>query len=355
MAKSTANTISWNKVLIENFDITKPEDNERIPAQKLSYIRYKNKGRSGQLYMKTPRIHMTSGGIPQEGPFYPNDQKRAKGFKIPFTKETTEEADFYTKMKELDEYFSSEEFKRDVLGWSDKTAATYDYVPIVRTPQEMDDDDDEEEDEEEDEEKAKAKKALKEKREKMGPRPDYMKPFFELEYQTNKVLVKILHKSGEEKIPVEDVNVLDDALKYITWNGFAKYILTPNKLYATKQKDNKTGKKTYGVTWKVICVEAEPSEKAGGKQELPDDPFISDDEDEEFQATAKKITKMDLKEVEEVEQVDYGTVDEAAEEAAEEEEEEEEVQQVKPKSKAKAAPKEEVVETKTKSKKSKAV
>ncbi len=353
MSKSTANTVSWNKVLVENFDITKPEDNERIPAQKLSYIRYKNKGRSGQLYMKTPRIHMTSGGIPQEGPFYPDDQKRAKGFKIPFTKETEDEAGFYQKMKELDEYFSSEEFKRDVLGWSDKTAATYDYVPIVRTPQEMDDDDDEEEDEE----KAKAKKALKEKREKMGPRPDYMKPFFELEYQTNKVLVKILHKNGEEKTPVDDVNILDDALKYINWNGHAKYILTPNKLYATKQKDNKTGKKTYGVTWKVICVEAEPAEKAGGKQELADDPFISDDEDEDFKQTTKKITKMDLKEVEEVEQIDYGTVDEPAEEEAGEEEAEEEVEevQVKPKSKAKSAPKEEVVETKTKSKKSKAV
>lgn len=349
MSKSTANTVSWNKVLTENFDITKPEDNERIPAQKLSYVRYKNKGRSGQLYMKTPRIHMTSGGIPQEGPFYPDDQKRAKGFKIPFTKETTEEADFYDKMKELDTYFSSEEFKRDVLGWSDKTAATYDYVPIVRTPQDMDDDDDEEEDEE----KAKAKKALKEKREKMGPRPDYMKPFFELEYQTNKVLVKILHKSGEDKVPVEDVNVLDDALRYINWNCHAKYILTPNKLYATKQKDNKTGKKTYGVTWKVICVEAEPSEKAGGKQELPDDPFISDDEDEDFQTTAKKITKMDLKEVEEVEQVDYGTVDETPEEEAVEEEEEEQL--VKPKSK-KASKGEEVSETKTtKTKKSKNV
>jgi hypothetical protein len=348
MSKSTANTVSWNKVLVENFDITKPEDNERIPAQKLSYVRYKNKGRSGQLYMKTPRIHMTSGGIPQEGPFYPDDQKRAKGFKIPFTKETSEESDFYEKMKELDTYFSSEDFKRDVLGWSDKTAATYDYVPIVRTPQEMDDDD-----EEEDEEKAKAKKAMKEKREKMGPRPDYMKPFFELEYQTNKVLVKILHKSGEDKIPAEDVNVLDDATRYITWNGYAKYILTPNKLYATKQKDNKTGKKTYGVTWKVICVEAEPAEKAGGKQELPDDPFISDDEDEDFKQTTKKITKMDLKEVEEVEQIDYGTVDEPVEEDADEEEEEEEVQ-VKPKSKSKAV-KEEVVETKAKSKKSKAV
>jgi hypothetical protein len=351
MSKSTANTVSWNKVSIDNFDITKPEDNERILAQKLSYIRYKNKGRSSQLYMKTPRIHMTSGGIPQEGPYYPDDQKRAKGFKIPFTKETEEEVGFYQKMKELDDYFSSEDFKRDVLGWSEKTASTYDYVPIVRTPQEMDDDD-----EEEDEEKAKAKKALREKREKMGPKPDYMKPFFELEYQTNKVLVKILHKTGDEKIPVEDVNVLDDALKYITWNGYAKYILTPNKLYATKQKDNKTGKKTYGVTWKVICVEAEPSEKAGGKQELPDDPFISDDEDEDFQATAKKITKMNLKEVE-VEQVDYGTVDDvdAVEETLEGAEEDEEVEeQVKPK-KSKGSKVEEQFETKTKTKKSKNV
>ena len=349
MSKSTANTVSWNKVSVDNFDITKPEDNERVPAQKLSYVRYNNKGRAGQLYMKTPRIHMTSGGIPQEGPFYPDDQKRAKGFKIPFTKETAEETDFHNKMKELDAYFSAEEFKRDILGWSDKVIATYDYMPIVRSPQEYDNDDDEEEDEE----KAKAKKALREKREKMGPRPDYMKPFFELEYQTNKVLVKILHKTGDEKVPVEDVNVLDDALKYISWNGYAKYILTPNKLYATKQKDNKTGKKTYGVTWKIICVEAEPAEKAGGKEELPDDPFISDDEDEDFQATAKKITKMNLKEVEEVEHVDYGTVEENHDQNDDEDAgEEEEEEQIKPKKKV---VKEEVVETKSKTKKSKNV
>jgi hypothetical protein len=327
MNKNTSNAISWSKVSTENFDITKPEDNDRVPAQKLSYIRYKNKGRVGQLYMKTPRIQTTSGGIPQEGPFYPDDQKRAKGYKIPFNKSTDEELDFYNKMKELDLWLSSEEFKRDVLGWSDKISQGYDYTPIVRQPQEYEDD----EDEDEDEEKNKLRKLLKEKREKMGPRPDYMKSYFELEYQTNKVLVKVIEKNGDEKKLAEDIDNLDDALKYINYMGYCKYILTPNKLYATKNKD-KNGRKQYGVTWKTICVEAEPSDKSSGKEELPDDPFISDDEDEDVKITASKITKMNLKEVEQVEEIDYGTVEEDNEQ-----EDSEEVIDVKPKVKGKVS------------------
>jgi hypothetical protein len=330
MSKNTSNAISWSKVTIDNFDITKPEDNERIPAQKLSYIRYKNKGRVGQLYMKTPRIQSTSGGIPQEGPFYPDDQKRAKGYKIPFNKSTDEESDFYNKMKELDTWLSSEEFKRDNLGWSDKISQGYDYTPIVRQPQEYDD----EEDEDEDEEKIKLRKLIKEKREKMGPRPDYMKSYFELEYQTNKVLVKVFEKNGDEKKLADDVNSLDDALKYINYMGHCKYILTPNKLYATKNKD-KNGRKQYGVTWKTICVEAEPSDKSSGKEELPEDPFISDDEDDDVKITASKITKMNLKEVEEVEEIDYGTVEDESE--LNDQEESEEVIDVKPKVKGKVS------------------
>lgn len=307
-------TVAYNKLSISKFDITKPEDNDRVPSQKISYIRYKGKdGRTGQLYVKTPRIHMSSGGIPPEGKFFETALKRAKGFKIPFnTAErggTPEEVAFQEKMIELDMWFSSEEFKRDVLGWSDKTSAAFDYVPIVRTPQEKDDDDDEEENEE----KAKAKKAAKEKREKYGPKPKYMKPFFELEYQTDKVLVKMYEKVDDKNVEIEDINEINEASKYLNWNCYAKYILTPNKLYATKQKDPKTNRKTYGITFKVVCVEVEPSVKLGGKQELPADPFISDGEDEDdIKQTAKKITKMSLKEME-AEEVDYGTVDESYE------------------------------------------
>jgi hypothetical protein len=297
-SKSSANTLAYSKVQIENFDITKPEDNERIPAQKLSYVRYKNKGKSGQLYMKTPVIQMISGGIPQEGPFFDNDTKRAKGFKIPFNKATPEEIEFYEKMKELDTYFNSEAFRRDNLGFSDKVSQGFDYVPIVRKPQEKEEDDDED-----------APKNDKKKKFD-GPRPEYMKSFFELEFQTNKVLVKIYHKKGDEKTLVEDVTTLDDATRYINYMGHYKYIITPNKLYATKNKDQKTGRKSYGVTFKTICIEAEPREQLGGKLELPLDPFISDDEDEDDIKLTSTITKMNLKEVEEIEQIDYGIVDE---------------------------------------------
>jgi hypothetical protein len=144
--------------------------------------------------------------------------------------------------------------------------------------------------------------------------------------------------------------------------------MTPNKLYVAKQKDPKTNKKNYGVSWKIICVETEPAEQKGGKQKLPDDPFKSDDEDDiEVKNTVFKITKMNLKEVEEVEQIDYGTVQEDADEeadggeedvqenAGEDEEEEEEVVEVKPKAKTKAKVEEEVKPAPKKTKKNSSV
>jgi len=285
MSKSQASTLSFSKVITKNFDVTKPEDNDRIPSQKLSYIRYKNKGSTSSLYMKTPRIQMTSGGIPKEGPYYDTELKRAKGFKIIFNQSNNDEIDFYNKMKELDEYFCSEDFRINTLGWTEKVSQTFDYVPIVRKPQEKDDDDDDE-------------VPIQNKKKYPKSVLEYMKAFFELEYQTNKPLVKIFHKQGDDEPKIVDdfVNLDDVRQKYMVYMGYYKYVLMPNKLYATKNKDQKTGRKTYGVTWKVICVEAEPPERLGG-QVISDNPFISDDEDEDdvaIKETTVKITQMKL-------------------------------------------------------------
>ena len=35
MSKATVNTVSWSKVCVADYDITKPEDNDFTPAQKL--------------------------------------------------------------------------------------------------------------------------------------------------------------------------------------------------------------------------------------------------------------------------------------------------------------------------------
>lgn len=330
-------TISYSKIEIENFEIEKPEDNERTPAQKLSFVRYKNKGRNGQLMMKTPIIQIISGGIPQEGTFFETDQKRAKGFKIPFGN-TLDELTFKQKMRDIDAWMGSEEFKRKILGLSDKLLPTVDYVPIVRSPQNKEDDDDEEEN--------KKKTPIKKN---TGPRPDYMKAFFELDYTTGKPVPKLYHKQGEEK-KLYEYSSLDEAKVIVCYMSFCRFVLTMNKLYLTKNKDQKTGKRTYGTTWKIVCIEAEPPLRLGGKSELPEDPFISDDEDDEIKETTMKITKLNLAEQESCVQIDEldeninvketsniqqakGVEEEEAEEAEEEEAEAEVIQTIKPKSK----------------------
>jgi hypothetical protein len=270
--KKTNPTISYTKFDINNLDITKLEDNDRIPSQKLGYIRYKNKNNaSGQLYIKTPEIIMSSGGIPAEGPYFPDDKTRAKNFRIPFNKSTPEELAFYEKMKEFDRYLQSSEFHKNVLGWSDKISQMHDYISIVRKPLEKDEEDDDEDNNNNN------KKVTKPKID----RPEYMKANFELDYDNGNVKVKIIHKEGDMKTPVE-TRSLSDALQYIKYMGKNRYIITPNKIYSTKNKDNKTGKKQYGVTFKIISIEAEPPIKNNIKVSFNDDPFLSDDEDEQF-------------------------------------------------------------------------
>jgi hypothetical protein len=276
--------------------------------------------------MKTPRIQMTAGGIPKEGPYYDTELKRAKGFKIIFNQSNEEETNFHNKMKELDEFFNSENFRINTLGWTEKVSQTYEYVPIVRKPQEKDDDDEDE-------------APVQNKKKYPSSTLDYMKAFFELEYQTNKPLVKIFHKQGDDEPKlVEDFANLDDVRqKYMVYMGYYKYVLMPNKLYETKNKDQKTGKKTYGVTWKVICVEAEPPERLGG-QVISDNPFISDDEDDDDVAvkeTTVKITQMKLDESNDSNDLDQDVDGEVeVEQEYEEEPEVESEEMIKPKKKS---------------------
>jgi len=339
--KMSSPSISCGKINIGDFDITKPEDNDRSPAQKLSYVRYKNKGRTSQLNIKTPVIHMTTGGLPKEDPlFFPDDKARAKSFKIPFNKETPEEIEFYEKFSEIDEWMSSENFKKDVLGLSEKMSQTYDYNTIVKRPQEKDED--------EDDDNNKNKKSKIEIK-----RPEYMKAVFDLDYNTSRVNTKIIYKNGEEKTIVE-IETLKEAEQYIKWMGKNKYIITPNKIYLSKSKDNKTGKKYYGMTFKIVCIEAEPPTPITSSYN-PTDPFISDDEDDELPSISASVKKISLAEAEEAEENEDEEEEEEEEKPAkvvktnkkvveeeqeEEEEEEEEEEIIQPKKKVSKAAKE---------------
>lgn len=226
---SNNKVIDVKKIDINNLVISKPEENARYIDYKIAYIGYKANDLLSQLYLKTPLILMSFGGIPSESIFCPDDHSRANAFTIPFNQLSKDEILFYKKCEELDEYFNSVKFKKEVMGCTDKTIDLYEYQKIIKIP-ETDDDN--------------------------TPRPLYMKAFIDLNYFTGCVKLKIIHKNKNVKTLVS-VKTLNDVLEYVKFMGTNRYILTPDVFYVNKTK-GLSGKKNYGLKFKIIAIEAEP-------------------------------------------------------------------------------------------------
>ena len=114
------------------------QDNVYIPSHRISWI---NNADNSKLIEQTPKFITEAYGIPRDGVFYTTDKSRSF-YKLPLCydrKQYEQDVDyseikeFYTKMNELDEYFSSGEFKKRIFG--DKNINKYEYQPIVREPE----------------------------------------------------------------------------------------------------------------------------------------------------------------------------------------------------------------------------
>ena len=97
------------------------QDNVYIPSQRISWI---NKADNSKLRVQTPKFITETYGIPRDCVFYTTDKSRSF-YKLPLCherKQHPEDVDyreineFYAKMKELDAYFGSDEFKRTMFG-----------------------------------------------------------------------------------------------------------------------------------------------------------------------------------------------------------------------------------------------
>jgi len=218
---------------------------------------------------------MNHGGIPKyHKDFYATDKKRSKAFAIPLYTDTLEGRALRDKIIEFDAYFDSTDFKKNVMGWSDKTMRNYKYQKIIRHAKQLEDDD-----EEDDEDQLKKKKDAREKLLRYGPDPDKIKPDFTLGYETDACEVKILVNNDGVLNPVETLT-LDDAAAFVNFRCEAVFLITPNKVYVKKNAEANETYKTWGVTWKVICVDCIPA-SANEPIKLADNPFLSDDEDDE--------------------------------------------------------------------------
>tara|TARA_B110000037_G_C17100428_1_gene497744 strand:- start:69 stop:974 length:906 start_codon:yes stop_codon:yes gene_type:complete len=239
--------ISYNKFNYSNMTFSELDDNDRIPSQKISYPRYKVNSSEKQLYIQTPEIKLDGGGIPSENsPYHPTPKARANGVKIPLeNRESTPEklTLFRSKLEEIDAYLSSDEFKKKFFG--PKNKKKYEYIPIVKTPQEIEPDSDDEEN-----------KADKKERH----RPIYMKARIQVVYGSEGDDVNIDVYSEDKTKPRKDryeeveVTTLSELSKYMRYMSTVKFVLHPCKIWADKQPANGGKVRKYSITFKIKRV-----------------------------------------------------------------------------------------------------
>tara|TARA_B100000902_G_scaffold400004_2_gene474462 strand:- start:763 stop:1815 length:1053 start_codon:yes stop_codon:yes gene_type:complete len=302
MSKAKHNIIPYNKIDLSRVSITDLEDNDRIPSQKISYLRYNHpqKGEA-QWDIQSCEILLDNYGIPDgDGPYYKTAKQRAF-VKVPLnvndqvTNETVDEretrAKKLTNFKEsliaIDKYLDSEDMKIKLFG-SAKKAKAYSYQPIVRQSKNVAEDDSDDSDAEEKE---------------VVTRPDYMKGKIHLDYNTENVQVEIFQKNNDGSDSFQkdgshteiSVTSLDDMRKHVAYMRKQRFVFHVSKLWASKQPANGQDKKMYGATLKLRRVEVQERTQLVTTDDNDDgvEPFIdSDDEDDgEVKLVKEFVTK----------------------------------------------------------------
>ncbi len=263
MSNSKQCTVKFNKVDTGRFIFTPLEDNKRVKAQKIGYIRYKHPKKGGEItpLIQTPSITLDYYGVPRLGDYYKDDRSRSF-IKIPLDTENSEEVkQFYELLKEMDEMM--EERKLEFFD-SEKTANKYTYQPIVRSPQVAEDSDDEDNEKE--------------------VKPDYMKAKIRINFETEEVETTVWRKNEEgsdEKRTRMEVTTIDEFAKYVRYKSTCRFTLMPSKIWAAKNQE-----KRYGVTFKVMHAEVEPVTGSNMREVYENDAFLDSDDEDETKATS---------------------------------------------------------------------
>ena len=128
---------------VSNLCFGKLDDNLQTPAQNIAFVSYERD--RTPLNAITPEFITETYGIPREGHYYLTDRSRAF-FNMSFCHESKKqkgEIDYaeieacYNKLQEIDDYLVSEEFRLQLFG--EKHADRYEYQPIVRAVQDLED------------------------------------------------------------------------------------------------------------------------------------------------------------------------------------------------------------------------
>jgi hypothetical protein len=192
-----------------------------------------------------------------------------------------EVASLVEKVKEIDAYLASEDFASKLLG---KKWNKYTYQPIYREANVPQGDDS-------DEETTAAKK-------QSDPKLPYLKLKIDTEYGTNAIKTQLFRSETVDgkrvRTEVKEMECLDDFIKLVSYQSNFRPITRLVKFWAQPltKKDP-----TWGATLKIVKAEVEPSAKGNGlyKQYMNADAFL--DSDEEVKVPVQSQSHQDKKAV----------------------------------------------------------
>ena len=93
-------------------------------------------------------------------------------------------------------------------------------------------------------------------------------------YKTGTILSKVFIKEGSERVPVYDIEKLDDLLKYIKYQSTVRFLISFDKSYMTKSKLRNSDYKSYGVILKLKQILCETTSNINQVVSKDDDQFL---------------------------------------------------------------------------------
>jgi hypothetical protein len=275
-------TVNYVDVDVARISATELQENDRSKGQRIAYPRYHHSilGENQALMMQFPWIRLETYGVPRAGEYFKTDADRSF-VKVPLNTSVPEVASLVDKLKEIDAYLASEDFASKLLG---KKWNKYTYQPIYREANVPQGDDS-------DEETTAAKK-------QSDPKLPYLKLKIDTEYGTNAIKTQLFRSETVDgkrvRTEVKEMECLDDFIKLVSYQSNFRPITRLVKFWAQPltKKDP-----TWGATLKIVKAEVEPSAKGNGlyKQYMNADAFL--DSDEEVKVPVQSQSHQDKKAV----------------------------------------------------------
>jgi len=263
-------TVKYTDVEASRISSTELQENERSKGQKLAYPKYNHPkfGIDQPLIFQFPWVRLETYGVPRAGEYFKNDSDRTF-VKLPLNNSILEIEELTKKCKEIDKYFSSEEFASKLLG---KKWNKYTYQPIIRESISYDNDDDD------DNENSKKKLS----KQSTLPKYPYLKLKIDTDYTSGEIKTKLYRSemidNKRTRIEIQDIKTIDDFARVVCYQSNFRPIIRLVKFWAQPltKKDP-----AWGATFKIIKGEVEPPTKGNSlyKDYMNSDAFLDSDEE----------------------------------------------------------------------------